>query len=459
MSLPADKSSLYSVGTLNYTKWGLLNVFLWLLWGDFCFTMMEILIPVLLPLFLRQHQASATTIGIVVGSIPAILNFIINPIVSTSSDRTRSRWGRRIPYLLFASPFVTLFLILLGWSDNIGNWLQSSILQGSLSVSGVIISLVVIFAIGFQVFNMFVASVFYYIFADVVPEHFMGRFMGAFRVVGTLAGFVFNKFVLGHAKEYMPWIFTVVALIYLVSFIMMCLKIKEGEYPPPESDARKLNVIGMVKTYLRECFSIPFYLWMFVGTALNAVSMTCRAIFGLLFATEDLHITLEQYGNIGAVTGVLSLCLLFPVGLLVDKLHPLRMYLFGGVVIVTANIFGFYYAVDYDSFFVVGILLMIVYITQNASNLPMFAALLPREKYGQFCSAQAMVQSVFLIVANAGGGMFIEAFGYRYIYVWDFSFTIVATAAMLVVYRKWKRLGGFLNYVAPRTRRDDPALF
>ena len=33
---------------------------------------------------------------------------------------------------------------------------------------------------------MFVASIFYYIFADVVPKQFMGRFMALFRMVGAI---------------------------------------------------------------------------------------------------------------------------------------------------------------------------------------------------------------------------------------------------------------------------------
>ncbi len=107
----AETSSpnLYRIGTLSYTKTALITLFIWMLWGDFCFWMMEALTPTLLPLMLKNHNANNLTIGLLVGSLPSLLNFIINPIVSTSSDRTRSRWGRRIPYLMFSSPFVVFF--------------------------------------------------------------------------------------------------------------------------------------------------------------------------------------------------------------------------------------------------------------------------------------------------------------------------------------------------------------
>lgn len=87
----ADNTSCYRVGTLSYTTFGLVNLFIWMLWGDFCFSMMELLIPNLLPLYLRMHEAPNWLIGLIVGSVPAAINFVVNPIISTRSDRTRTR--------------------------------------------------------------------------------------------------------------------------------------------------------------------------------------------------------------------------------------------------------------------------------------------------------------------------------------------------------------------------------
>ena len=362
----------YTVGTLKYSLFGLVNLFIWMLWGDFCFTLMEMLIPSLLPLFLNNHDAPNWLIGLVVGSIPAALNFVINPIVSTRSDRTRTRWGRRIPYLLFASPFVTLFLILLGWSDAIGTFLQRTVFGGNVSAAAVTIGCIIVFAVGFQCFNMFVASIFYYIFADVVPKQFMGRFMALFRMVGTVAGFIFNGYIIKHADLHMPWIFTVVALIYLTAFGLMCLLVKEGQYPPPEPPKG-----NPVKTYFRECFSLSFYRWFFLAMACNDASTVCRTMFNLLFSKNELGLSLEQYGNIMSVNAVISFFLLIPMGFLVDWLHPLRTYIAGAMLVIAANLFGFFFVQDYITFFIVAILIAIVYVIQNASKLPMFVSLLP----------------------------------------------------------------------------------
>ena len=70
-----EKSSspvLYRVGTLTYTRLQLIAVCAWMLYGIFCFCLMEALVPSLLPLSLKRFDASNTMIGILVGSIPGV---------------------------------------------------------------------------------------------------------------------------------------------------------------------------------------------------------------------------------------------------------------------------------------------------------------------------------------------------------------------------------------------------
>ena len=445
-----DGKTRYLCGTLSYTKWGLVNLFIWMLWGDFCYTMMEQLIPTLLPLLLKQNQASNLLIGLLVGSIPAFIDFFLCPIISTASDRTRSRWGRRIPYMIFTCPFVVLFLILTGWSDHIGAFLHNLAFGDSGNPALTIIILLAIFSVGFQLFNMFVSSVFYYIFADVVPKPFVGRFMALFRLVGTAAGFCFQRWLLPFADKHenMPWIFTGVALVYFIGCTSMCLRVKEGEYPPPEKYVRK-SVFGVIKEYFRECFSIPFYVLIFTAIAINTVSNTCRGMFNLLFAKEELGLTIANYGYITSTVSIVMLLTYIPLGYIVDKFHPLRIYLIGGIMVILANVFGYFWCYDFNSFMVVCFLVSGTYALQGSSFLPLTVRLYPEAQYGQFCSAAVIVRSTTLIIANVGAGACIDHFGYRFIFVWDFIFTIIATILLVIVYRMWKNYGGDKNYVAP----------
>ncbi len=437
----------YRCGTLTYTRLGLINLFVWLLWGDFCYTIMATMMPTLVPLMLRSHDASNFTIGLLVGSVPAILNFIINPIVSTTSDRTRSRWGRRRPFLMFSPPFVVISLILLGWSDNIGAFFYQMAWGDEGSPATFIICLIAIFTISYQAFDLFVGAVYSYLFADVVPLQFIGRFMALFRMVGALGGMCFNLVVLPLADVHMPMIFTVIAIIYFLSFTAMCINVKEGEYPPPATVAP--GILPMVKMYVRECFSIPFFFILFIGLGMNYASTVCRGIFNLLFATETLGLSLRQYGNIAVVGSIVAIVLYIPAGILVDRLHPLRVYMMGAVLVILANLFGFFFVSDFYSFFIVAVVIAIVYVFQDSSMLPICVKLYPKAKFGQFCSAAAMVKALLLVAANAGGGAFIDWLGYQYIFIWDLIFTSICLCVLIWVYRKWKTLGGDRNYTPP----------
>ncbi len=84
----------------------------------------------------------------------------------------------------------------------------------------------------FQFFNLFVTSVYYYLFNDVVPEAFLARFMALFRMVGTAAGALFNAFVFRYASPIRPDL-SHFGHLYLIAFGVMCWRVKEGVYPPP----------------------------------------------------------------------------------------------------------------------------------------------------------------------------------------------------------------------------------
>jgi Na+/melibiose symporter-like transporter len=68
-------------------------------------------LPSLLVMQLKDHAISNQAIAVLMTLIATVCNTCLNPVISYSSDRYRSRWGRRRPLLMFVTPFVTLFLI------------------------------------------------------------------------------------------------------------------------------------------------------------------------------------------------------------------------------------------------------------------------------------------------------------------------------------------------------------
>lgn len=465
---PAHKSNAdrYSAGTLHYTRFGLVALFGWLLWGDFCFILMETVVPSVLPLKLQSLNASNVVIGMLISTVPSLMNFMINPVVSFRSDRYRSRWGRRIPFLFWATPPLTVFLILLGYSEPIGRWLHGAVVARMTAVSpeATVLTLIAVFMVGFQIFNMFISSVYYYLFNDVVPEAFLGRFVSLFRIVGAAAAAVFNFYLFPHAQTHMKEIFLGAGLIYFVAFMLLCWKVREGNYPPPPPNIDGGHgPLAAARTYLAECFTHRFYWWFFVSNAMFDVSL-CVAPF-ILYQQRAVGVDLEMIGKMTAWAGLLSMALLYPAGVLSDRVHPLRVMLVAvGLMAVLAPFGLIWLVIEPTPKLALRLTVAQVFLSlplavlYKASILPMYMRLLPKDRYGQFGSADAMVRSLSVVVAGPIVGLMMDLmkwryagdpFYYRYAPLWTVVLLSLSFSFLWLVYRYWKRHGADHSFEPP----------
>jgi maltose/moltooligosaccharide transporter len=457
--VPAPASGKYRVGTLRYTRAGLFALFGWLLWGDFCFTLMEKVLPEIYPLFLLNRLGvSNTTANILMTTIPQVMVVVLCPPISFRSDRTRSNWGRRIPYMVFTAPLLCLFLVGLGFSDHIAGWLKTSSLPGLLRLSpyAATVGVIGLLVIAFSFFNDFVGSVYYYLFADVVPKAFLGRFLGLFRLVGIGADVVFRKWIFPHANTHMHWIFLGAAILYGVGFGLMCWRVKEGEYPPLANAEANSSVWVQTKLYFRECYRHPLYVLFFchgAGIALAQAGLLAQTVYWLSLPSVDM----QGIGNVMAKVSLTAMVLTYPAGWLCDTFHPLRTCLVAGLLIVPAYFGSFLWLRDYDSLVVLVWLTNVLVVVFNAGAQPLRIALLPPEKYGQFSSANSMLRSGVVVIGGLMAGLFLDRMtaggqqkdGYRWIYAWSGACQLVGMAFLAVVYVLWKRRGGMAGYTPP----------
>jgi MFS family permease len=453
----------FSVGTLTYTLPGLAFLIGWLLWGDFCFTLMESVFPAVLPLKLKHLEAPSWVIALIVTGIPGLLNATVCPAVSFLSDRHRSPMGRRIPFIVFTIPFLCAFLILLGFAGPIAAFLAKHGIVSDARFAALIMCGV--FTVGFQFFNMFVASVYYYLFNDVVPHEFLGRFLAAFRVVGTLSSSLFSFFIFPHAETHFTAIFTGAALLYGVVFYLMCRYVKEGEYPPPPAivSQSRSHVIDGIKTFFIESFSRRFYWLFYAWVALSAAGGTIM-VFQVFFA-QSVGLNLAQLGQFLGTAGIVTAVLLFPCGVFSDRYHPVRTMRIAATMLPFFSILPIVFVLTRVpsewTFFIWCVTcgatapVMALYL---ASELPTYMQILPQERYGQFCSANAMVRSLSVMAGGVLGGGFLDLLknltpnpddAFRLIPLWLAGFQALSAVAFWLLYREWKQRGGRDGYTPP----------
>lgn len=461
----ADETPTYHAGTLTYTRKSLIALFFWLFAGDACYVLMESVVPSVLPLKFQRLGASNAVIGLIVTTIPSVINSVINPIVSFRSDRYRSRWGRRIPFIFSTLPLLVICLVATGYSENIGLWIYHRIIGpgAHMSVRTVEIAAIGVFMCAFTVFNAFLNAVFWYLFNDVVPEHLLARFMSCFRLISMFTSSAYNMFIFKYADMHAPEIAVGVAILYVVGFGGMCLKVKEGRYPPPaENIGGRSDVISSVKTWAIECHGLAHYRYYFFSTF--AMGLVWGTNVFLLYLYQSTGLNLAQIGQVTGVAGLVT-GLVIPVsGWLADRYHPIRIYLAGRLIILLLvyplSLCWLFWHPGARAAFWVWMVIIAGFqgIGQGMDvGAPMIMRLYPRSRYGQFCSANAVWNMLGGITGSALGGAFLDSLKryvpggmvYRYLPAWQLTFAAASFGLLVCLYLSWKRYGGDDHYLPP----------
>jgi MFS family permease len=461
---PATPGSARRKGTLQYTAAGLALLFFYLLWGDFVMQLMEMVIPKVLPLQLKQMGASNKTIGFLIKSLPFIFNMSINPVVSVHSDNFRSAWGRRRPYLLAMTPLVTLALVMLGFAPEITRFLQGTgIFRGVNPRTALIVTIAVLLAL-YQIFHYLMSPMYYYLFVDVVPDKYMGRFLALFRVVAGLKAFVFSTFIYGYSLTHTKSIYVGCALIYCVGFMWMALMVKEGDYPPPMH--KKLqNPWSLIRLYCRECYSHPHYL---LFNLRNATYILAGAadVYAVFVARDELGMSLSFIGRVAGWTSLIAVALYYPFGMLCDKYNPVRVVLLAMVLHAPLALLSFIYLHGPTSYIVLMLIALPINALIGAAEMPFYAMIPPRDRYGQFGAANQVIIGITAIAGGFLAGWYMDRMtanstvvaNYRYLYLWSFACQLLSLVAMFLLYRSWLRHGGADHYVPPAVGRKSPAV-
>ncbi len=155
--------------------------------GDLGFSMNNSIITAFFPIFMMD------VIGMTPGLVAIILfvgrswDYINDPIIGHLSDRTRTRWGRRRPFLLFgAIPFGLSFILL---------WLSPNFSQTGL---------IIYYSLGYVVYEALATTVYmpYFALTPELTEDYDERtqlisFRMLFNILGSLTAYIFPMMVIG----------------------------------------------------------------------------------------------------------------------------------------------------------------------------------------------------------------------------------------------------------------------
>jgi MFS family permease len=409
-----------------------------------------------LQLLLKQVQASDLVTGFLVGSLPQAISIFLSPVISYRSDRHRGRWGRRIPFLFVPTPIALLSMIGLAFSPTLGRWMHGAMGSHSFGQNSSTILFFALFWMLFEFCSITCGSVFSGLINDVVPRELLGRFFALFRIFSLMAGMAFSYFLLGSVEKHYAITFFGIGLLYFVSFSAMCLRVKEGNYPPVSSppDAPVAPRAGgfsrAIGGYFRECFANSYYRWFFLSWALTHMAFQPITLFYVYYC-KSMNMDMGTLGKYYTLQLFLSLLQAYPIGWLADKFHPIRMTILALTLYATFTMLAFLLIRDAFMLGIAQVLCGTLAGFWGTATAPLAPTLLPKAKYATFSSAMGVCSSLGVMVVSLICGRLLDLMhhDYRFIYLWASVFTTAALVATLVVYRKFMALGGPKGYVAP----------
>jgi MFS family permease len=284
------------------------NLGIYLIWG----ALPGILLPQQITvLFGEQDKVANLTIVATIGAFAAM---VAQPIAGQISDRTRSRFGRRAPWILIGSLAGGLSLIGLAFAN---------------SLIGVIIAWTLV-----QVCYNIAQGPLTAVMPDRVPLKRRGTFAalsGIGLMVGALGGsiiasFFFNSIAVGYI------FFAAFSLVVLTLFVVM-----NPDYSSRALQREPFTLAEFLKTFWVNPVAHPDFFWAFTGRLLLYTGYFAVTGYQLFLLTDYFHVAHPEQ-----VIPILGLLSLFGIivstmiaGPLSDRFGRRKPFVFASAVVVS----------------------------------------------------------------------------------------------------------------------------
>jgi maltose/moltooligosaccharide transporter len=437
-----NEPRLFRVGSLQYTQRELYVLFFWLMWNDFMIMLLEQ--PGQFGSLLQLANGATYTQISIFATLATLLTFWINPVFSTWSDRTRTPWGRRRPFLFFTTPPLGLLIMVVPYMPTLHHYLMRYSwavaffrhvpMNGSVFMLGVVGLLLAIS-------NAIVLAIFSYLYWDVVPVEVLGRFTSLAKIVTAVLTIGWNFFFLGMAQTHMKAVCVGIALFALTAYLISVWKVKEGDYPPPDTHT-KGGMLAPLRAYFVECYSEPYYLWIFFGLAAYGLS-NASGILKTHYVMFDLHLSWDVVGKINSAPQVIAIFLGFFFGSITDRFQPVRAFPPTYVAWGLACLGSYFFITGAWSYLVWNCVTQVAIFANGVTYGALLPQIYPREKLGQFCSAAVLFQSATgFILGIPLGILFDYVHSDRLAYLWSAIFLFLAAAIFFKVERNYRARHG-----------------
>ncbi|WP_406129150.1 MFS transporter [Streptomyces canus] len=319
-----------------------------------------ILAPVIVSMQLKAQElnpgnpASVVAVALSIGSIGAIIG---NPLFGALSDRTRTRWGRRRPWLLGGIVFLLVGLAAVALSTNVLTLTLSWLLCQLASNAA---------------FAALMAS-----FADNVPESQRGRassVLGLAQNIAILAGIYAAALLVAN----LPLLFIVPGVVGVACVVVYVLVTPDRI---PETPMESFSVMAIVRAFWTNPVKHPDFGLAWASRFMIVLAMFLFTTFRLFYMQDHLGLTEER-----AVSAVATGVLLYTVALMAsaalsgwlsDRLARRKIFVAGSTLLFGIGLVVLVYADTVAHFYIAEIVMGLAYGVYTAVDNALVIDVLP----------------------------------------------------------------------------------
>lgn len=392
--------------------------------GFFTMGLMDPLYDNYVPMFLGSYIESSALIGSVM-TLDNILAVFLIPVFSAMSDRTRTRIGRRMPYIITLLPLTALFFALVPFS----------------ALHSLLLLVLTVFLL--NIFKQAVRGPVVALMPDIVPSDLRSEANGVINTMGGIAT-ILGTVLLARLMDVtvdIPGIgpsdkvlaFPVASLFVLIAVVLLFIFVKEKPEPQETESEKKEPILKSLKGIFAEkdksalFILLSLFCWFvayqgilpFIGIYTMEILGTSAGTAGLSSGTVGIAYAIfavpsgafaHKHGRKktirGALIGIIIVLLLaFLHGTLTDSMNPtLRLAVFWAILFF----FG------------------IFWVTVVTNSFPMLWQMADYSTMGIYTGAYYFFSQLSSIAAPPLSGGTIDLFGYPALFIFALIFMAAA---------------------------------
>ncbi|MFG1665295.1 MFS transporter [Streptomyces sp. Y7] len=280
------------------------------------------------PPLLREHIGSAAVVGVLMG-MDNLLGIFVQPWIGNRSDRTRTAWGRRIPYLVVGMPIAAALFV---------------VIPHTAASLPLLITVMFAYALVANTFKPVAEA----LVPDFIAPERRGRANAAVKIATSLTAIVAALISIFLVDDHLKIAFAIPAAIMAVSIVVLGATVRDSRSPayrqvlaesaeePADSRAPRVRdtFVEIVKDPDRSRLLLLAAILLF-GSAW-AASRSLITPYGM----EALDMSRGDAGGLTLPSGVAFILAAYPAALLAERYGRLRAIAAGMSVFAAAMLLG-----------------------------------------------------------------------------------------------------------------------